>query len=284
MTTAKQEIKVAIIDLYDGVANQGMRCFQDILDRYSTKHQLNLSYQVFDLRKNNQVPGTGFNIYISSGGPGSPTDSEGSEWENNYWTLIDQIDLHNKTGNGTKKHVLFVCHSFQLMCRRLQLGEVNLRRSPSFGVLPVHLTPSGHEEPIFDGLADPFYTVDSRSWQVINPDEKRFKETGAALIAIEKERPHIDLPRAMMAIRFSEYFVGTQFHPEADATGMRAYLITDEKKQEVINEHGETKYNEMIERLEDPDMIMFTQDTIIPNFLDGAVMMLRQTQHDVVGE
>ena len=272
----KQEIKVAIIDLYDGIANQGMRCFQDILDRYKAEHQLNLSYQVFDLRKNNQVPGTNFDIYISSGGPGSPLDSEGSEWENNYWELIDQIDLHNKTSDGAKKHVFFVCHSFQLMCRRLQLGEVNLRRSPSFGALPVHLTPSGHEETVFEGLADPFFTVDSRSWQVINPDEKRFKETGAILTAIEKERPHVDLPRAMMAIRFNEYFVGTQFHPEADATGMRAYLITDEKKQEVINEHGETKYNDMIEHLEDPDKIMFTQSTIIPNFLNEAVSMLRQ--------
>lgn len=276
MTTAKQEIKVAIIDLYDGIANQGMRCFQDILDRYRNQHQLSLSYQVFDLRKNNEVPGTDFDIYISSGGPGSPIDSEGSEWENKYWTLIDGIDLHNKTRNGAKKYVFFVCHSFQLMCRRLQLGEVNLRRSPSFGVLPVHFTTNGYHEPIFEGLADPFFTVDSRSWQVINPDEERFKQTGAVLTAIEKERPHVDLPRAMMAIRFNEYFAGTQFHPEADATGMRAYLITDEKKQEVINEHGETKYNEMIERLEDPDMIMLTQNTIIPKFLDEAVMSLQE--------
>ena len=270
-----QEIKVAILDLYDGIANQGMRCFQDILDRYKTANGLNLSYQVFDVRKSNEIPGTGFDIYISSGGPGSPIDSEGSDWENNYWNLIDRINEHNQTSNGAKKHVLFVCHSFQLMCRRLQLGEVNLRRSSSFGALPVHLTPSGHQEIIFEGLSNPFYTVDSRSWQVINPDENRFKETGATLVAIEKERPYVDMPRALMAIRFNKYFVGTQFHPEADAFGMKAYLLTDEKKHEVIDEHGEEKYNEMIERLEDPDKIMHTQNTIIPNFLNEAVMSLQ---------
>jgi GMP synthase-like glutamine amidotransferase len=277
MITDKQEIKVAILDLYDGIANQGMRCFQDILERYKATHNLNLSYRVFDVRKSNEVPGTDFDIYISSGGPGSPIDSEDSDWENNYFNLIDRIDEHNHTTNGAKKHVLFVCHSFQLMCRRMRLGEVNLRRSPSFGVLPVHLTPSGHQEAIFKGLEEPFYTVDSRSWQVINPDETQFKATGATLIAVEKERPYVDLPRALMAIRFNSYFVGTQFHPEADAIGMKAYLITNEKKKEVIDEHGEQKYLEMIERLEDPDKIMHTQNTIIPNFLDEAVTMLHQT-------
>jgi GMP synthase-like glutamine amidotransferase len=276
MTTEMQEIKVAILDLYDGIANQGMRCFQDILDRYKTANGINLSYRVFDVRKSNEVPAADFDIYISSGGPGSPIDSEGSEWENNYFNLIDEIDAHNQKNEGAKKHVLFVCHSFQLMCRRLQLGEVNLRRSPSFGALPVHLTPSGHHEIIFKGLSDPFYTVDSRSWQVINPDENRFKEAGATLIAIEKERPYIDLPRALMAIRFNKYFVGTQFHPEADAFGMKEYLLTDEKKHQVIDEHGEDKYHEMIERLEDPDKIMHTQNTIIPNFLNEAVTALRQ--------
>ena len=92
MAKDKQEIKVAILDLYDGIANQGMRCFQDILERYKTTHHLNLTYQVFDVRKSNHVPGTEFDIYISSGGPGSPIDSEDSEWENNYFDLIDRID------------------------------------------------------------------------------------------------------------------------------------------------------------------------------------------------
>jgi GMP synthase-like glutamine amidotransferase len=276
MTTEQQEIKVAILDLYDGIANQGMRCFQDILERYKATHNLNLSYRVFDVRKSNEVPGTDFDIYISSGGPGSPIDSEDSAWENNYFNLIDRIDEHNHTTNGAKKHVLFVCHSFQLMCRRMRLGEVNQRRSPSFGVLPVHITPIGHHEAIFKGLEEPFYTVDSRSWQVINADENQFKATGATLIAIEKERPYVDLPRALMAIRFNSYFVGTQFHPEADAIGMKTYLITDEKKKEVIDEHGEQKYHEMIERLEDPDKIMHTQNTIIPNFLNEAVLSLQE--------
>jgi GMP synthase-like glutamine amidotransferase len=218
-----------------------------------------------------------FDIYISSGGPGSPIDSEGSEWEKKYFRLIDELEAHNLS-DPSKKHALFVCHSFQLMCRKYGLGTINMRRSPSFGVLPVHQTAAGLIHPVFDGLGDPFYAVDSRSWQVINPDEKRFEELGMQLLAIEKERPHVDLPRALMAIRFNEYFFATQFHPEADATGMKLLLEKSEKKQEVISEHGEAKYNEMLDHLDDPDKIVFTQNTIIPNFLNQAILSLQEVE------
>ncbi|WP_462264594.1 type 1 glutamine amidotransferase [Mucilaginibacter sp.] len=269
-------IKVAILDLYDGHPNQGMRGFKEILDRYKAKHNLNLVYQVFDVRGKAEVPDLNFDAYISSGGPGSPVDSEGSVWEQRYWELIDKITACNQQADSVKKHVFFVCHSFQLMCRRLQLGEISLRHSPSFGVLPVHQTALGRQEVIFEGLHDPFYAVDSRSWQVTHPDEDNLKKYGAVLLAIEKERPYVDYPRAMMAIRFNDYFFGTQFHPEANPVGMKAHLINEEKKQQVISEHGERKYDEMIERLEDPGMIRLTQSTMIPNFLDQAILSMQE--------
>ncbi|MDB5288142.1 MAG: synthase [Mucilaginibacter sp.] len=272
MNTDKPEIRVAILDLYDGIANEGMRGFRDILERYKVKHNLNLTYEVFDVRRKVQVPDINFDVYISSGGPGDPLVSEGTEWEKKYFQLIDKLEAHNQSSNPQKKHVLFVCHSFQLMCRRYGLGDVNLRRSPSFGVLPIHTTEAGKHDQIFEGLADPFYAVDSRSWQVINPNISRFKELGIQLLALEKERPHVDLPRALMAIRFNEYFIATQFHPEADATGMKLMLQREHKKDEVVNEHGEGKYKEMIERLDEPDKIEHTQNTIIPNFLDEAIL------------
>jgi GMP synthase-like glutamine amidotransferase len=275
--TDKPEIKIAILDLYNGIANEGMRGFQDILKKYRREHQLNLSYDIFDVRKKCEVPEhDDFDIYIVSGGPGNPLETEGTEWEKKYFNLIDKLEDHNLSNRSQKKHAFFVCHSFQLMCRKYRLGDINLRRSPSFGVLPVHLTQAGVSDPVFDGMSDPFYTVDSRSWQVINPNHKRFEELGMQLLAIEKERPHVDLPRAMMAIRFNEYFITTQFHPEADATGMMAYLSKEEKKKEVVDEHGIIKYNEMLERLDDPDKIAHTQATIIPNFLDQAVMSLQE--------
>ena len=274
--TEKQPVKIAILDLYDGIANEGMRGFREILERYKVKNNLDLSYEVFDVRKKTEVPGLGFDIYISSGGPGSPIDSEGTEWEKKYFRLVDSLEDHNLSNTSQKKYGFFVCHSFQLLCRKYRLGDINMRKSASFGVLPVHQTKQAAGELVFEGLSDPFYAVDSRVWKVINPDEKRFAQLGMQLMAIEKERPHIDLPRAMMAIRFSDYFFSTQFHPEADATGIRSLLLKDEKKKEVVDEHGIQKYNEMLERLNDPDKITLTQNTMIPNFLDQAVLSLQE--------
>ena len=60
------------------------------------------------------------------------------------------------------------------------------------------------------------------------------------------------------------------FIPKLDAAGMKIYLAKEDKKKEVVSEHGIDKYNEMLERLDDPDKIAHTQNTIIPNFLDQA--------------
>ena len=276
MNSGQTPIKVAILDLYNGIENEGMRGFRDILENYKRINQLDLTYQVFDVRKKVEMPGTEFDVYISSGGPGSPLESEGSEWEKKYFNLIDRLEDNNQSNTDKKKYGFFVCHSFQLMCRKYKLGDINMRRSASFGVLPVHQTSAGHKDQVFEGLADPFYAVDSRFWQVINPNEKRFTDLGMKLLAIEKERPYVDAPRAMMAVRFNEYFVATQFHPEADAKGMKTLLLKDEKKKEVVVEHGLDKYNEMLERLEDPDKITLTQNTMIPNFLNEAVLHLQE--------
>ena len=69
-----------------------------------------------------EVPGTEFDIYISSGGPGDPIESEGSEWEKKYFQLVDKLEDHNLSNTPQKKYGFFVCHSFQLMCRKYQLG------------------------------------------------------------------------------------------------------------------------------------------------------------------
>ena len=62
---------------------------------------------------------------------------------------------------------------------------------------------------------------------------------GAKILCIEKSRPHVPYERAVMGIRFNEYMIGTQFHPEADAPGMSMYLQTEEKRKTVIESHGE---------------------------------------------
>jgi hypothetical protein len=99
-------------------------------------------------------------------------------------------------------------------------------------------------------------------------------QLGTSLLCVEKDRPHVPYERAVMGLRFNEYMIGTQFHPEADAEGMSMYLQTEEKKQTVICNHGEEKWRNMIEHLNDPDKIMFTYSHVLPNFLNIALQQL----------
>jgi hypothetical protein len=94
---------------------------------------------------------------------------------------------------------------------------------------------------------------------------------GAKILCIEKERPHVPYERAIMAMRFNDYFIGTQFHPEADPVGMSMYLQTEEKKKTVVENHGNEKWESMVMQLNDPDKISWTYSHILPNFLNIAV-------------
>lgn len=267
----KQTVRIAILDLYEGVANQGMRGLRAIVKYFGEKNNLNIVLDEFDVRLKNEVPDMNYDIYLSSGGPGSPLESEGSEWEKHYFNWVSDLEEWNEDPSRTqKKYALFICHSFQLVCRHWELGNVCARKSTSFGVFPVHLLEDGKDEPVFEGMKDPFYAVDSRDYQIIEP-KMNILYRGAKILSIEKDRPHVPYERAIMGIRFNEYFIGTQFHPEADAIGMSMYLQTEEKKKTVIENHGEEKWSSMINHLNDPDKIMWTYAHIIPNFLNIAL-------------
>ena len=268
----KNVLRIAVLDLYEGVENQGMRCIKEIINLFAERHHIDITTDIFDVRLKNEVPDDSYDAYISSGGPGSPIDSEGTDWENNFFSWIKRMEAFNdNAANVIKKQVLFICHSFQLATRYFKVAEVSKRKSTSFGVFPMHYLPAAHYEAMFRGLSDPFYAVDSRDYQVTTPNHNRLKSLGGNILAIEKARPHVPLERAIMCIRFRENMIGTQFHPEADAVGMRMHLQKPDKKITVIENHGEDKWESMIEQLKDPEKILHTYAHIIPNFLQNTV-------------
>ena len=263
------KVKIAILDMYNNVPNEGMRCIRQLLHRAEQANGTEFVVDTFNVRANNEVPGLQYDVYISSGGPGSPLQSD-EPWEPLYFGFIDALFAYNKTA-GVKKHLLLICHSFQLVSRHLGLGEVSKRKSTSFGVLPVHLTPAGHRDPVLAELPEPFYAVDSRDYQLTDIHPERLAELGIDVLCLEKERPHVPLARAVMALRFSPEVIGTQFHPEADGEGMLRYMLTDERKNQVIAAYGEEKYDEMVHLLGSPDTIEVTESIIVPTFLQRAL-------------
>ena len=278
METGKK-IKIAILNLYEGEANEGMRCLHEILRQYATNNNLQIEWKEFDVRLKNEVPGMSYDIFISSGGPGSPLESRYSEWEQHYFGWLNEVERWNMNpANHQKKFVFFICHSFQLAARHYNAGIISKRHSTAFGVFSVHMLQDGFEEPVFHGLKDPFYAVDSRDFQVTQPNYTVLNEMGAKVLCIEKERPHVPYERAIMGIRFNEYMIGTQFHPEADVPGMIRYLNREDKKKTVIQNYGEEKWRSMINHLNDPDKILLTYSHVLPNFLNQAVEQLQEIE------
>jgi homoserine O-succinyltransferase/O-acetyltransferase len=275
--TDKRIIKVAILDLYEGVANQGMRCIRNILIEWAEKNDLLLYAKEYDVRQKNELPDTSYDIYISSGGPGDPLTSRYEDWDISWCHWLDRMERwNNNPSNAVKKHIFFICHSFQLASRYFNVGVVCKRKSTAFGVFPIHMLQSGKDEPVFDNLKDPFYAVDSRDFQVIQPNHDLLNEIGAAILCIEKSRPHVPYERAVMGIRFNEFMIGTQFHPEADAPGMTMYLHREDKRKTVIENHGEAKLQSMLDHLDDPDKILWTYAHILPNFLNHSIGLLQE--------
>ncbi len=278
-------LKIAILDMYDNFPGEGMRCIIKLIDEFQEREGFHVETTIYNVRSESEIPELNHDIYISTGGPGSPLKL-GEPWEEPYFNFIDSVFNYNKSelvesGESTKKYMFLICHSFQLVARHLGIGKITKRRSTAFGVFPVNQLDKTIHEKLFEGLPEPFFVVDSRDYQLVNPNKRKIKELGVTILRMEKERPHVNLERAIMAIRFSEEVFGTQFHPEADGIGMSKYLSSDEKKQAVIKSHGLEKYNDMIDKLDDPDKILLTESIIIPTFLKQAYESISQTESNM---
>jgi homoserine O-succinyltransferase len=264
-------LRAALLDMYNGETNRGIPMLESILATYAHV----LRFKRFDVRAKNELPDLSYHIYIFSGGPGDPLLNDGP-WFKRYFHLIEQLWQWNRSQQEPerRKHCFFICHSFQMACYHFRLGQVTKRFKMSFGTYPVHKTHWGKEEPFFEGLPDPFYIADFRRYQVVQPDHQRLEELGAKILCLEKLRPHVHYERAVMAVRFSDEMFGTQFHPEADPAGLLYYFMEPERKQSIVEEHGEARYRRMLRDLVNPMKVQRTFDTIIPNFIENAVEQL----------
>jgi GMP synthase-like glutamine amidotransferase len=264
--------KLALLDMYDGAPNQGMRSIKTMLDQYDE----HFDYEVFDVRAKHEIPDMSFDIFVSTGGPGSPLEGDG-KWDVAWKNLVDSIKEHNlsEANPAKRKYMFFICHSFQMACHHFELGEITRRKVPSFGIYPCHKTKEGKEDRLLKDLSDPYWVVDIRDWQLIQPRRKVFRDHGAEVLSLEKIRTHVEYERAIMSVRFSDEMSGTQYHPEADPYGMRIHFAKEENKQKVLTNYSIRKYNSMMKHLEDPEKIKHTHNTVIPAFLENALQKLQ---------
>lgn len=265
----KNDVRIALLDMNNNHPNQGMRNIKELAKAFQEQSDYDVSVDIFDVRYKAEMPKIeDFDIFISSGGPGNP-HREGYIWEGKYAKFLDTIWQHNKD-NDQKKYAFLICHSFQLAVIHFGIANVCKRKSYSFGVMPIHKSEDGETEFLFKNLPEPFYAVDSRAYQCIEPNQEKLNELGMKVVALEKIRPNVHLERALMAVRFSDEIFGTQFHPEADPIGFIKNLEDPKNKEAMVETFGMEKYLETIDRMDDDDKIVLTRAQIIPRFLQSA--------------
>lgn len=254
-------IKIAMLDMYDGTPNMGMRCIHNLIYEWGKARGYKIDLKVYNTRGNCEIPDDQYDIYIASGGPGSPLDSVRAQWDILYTKWLEHM-------YAIHKPVFLICHSFQIACRHFDLGKVCLRRSRQIGILPVH---GLIEDALFNGLGETFYAMESRAYQIINPNDEKISGMKAQIMALEKIRPSVPLERAIMAIKFSEKMYGVQFHPEADLRELVIYFKEATTKATIVNEFGIDKWNSIMNHLNEDAPIHQTYTHLIPNFLDKAL-------------
>jgi len=265
------KIKIATIDLYNNERNEGMRCIGEIVEETKKKYSdIDINYDVYETRFKEDIPGIDADVFISSGGPGSPFEGEGKKWEKDYFNLIEKIYSYNQLNTDKKKYVFFICHSFQMMARFFEFGDISKRKSKSIGVMPFEKTKPGYTNTILEQLPNPFYAADIREYQVTNPNKKVIDDIGAEILSYEFLNDTVSEP-AIAAVRISNQIVGTQFHPEADPESMLYHFNRPDEKKQIVDTYGEEKYNQMLEILQEPNAVKLTRKTVIPNFLNQAI-------------
>lgn len=264
--------RVAILDLYNGAPNLGIGNLRNLVKSFPE-----FEVKVYDVRALRMIPDTSYDLYIFSGGPGDPRDLDPT-WGEPLFHLIDTLWEMQMAAGAPQKHVFFICHSFQILCWHWGIGTLSKRHTRSFGVYPVHKTPEGFKEPLFRELPDPFYVGDFRDYQVTDVKPEQLEKYGAQIVALEKVRPHVPRERAVMAIRFSRTWFGSQFHPEASPVGMLQHFTKPDKRDEILKFKHPDKYVRMITELHDPNKLLLTFCTILPRFLRNAIRSMEQVE------
>jgi GMP synthase (glutamine-hydrolysing) len=174
-----------------------------------------------------------FDGVVAMGGPMGANDDAEHPWLTAEKQLVREVVEDGRPFLG-------VCLGVQLLASALG-APVRTMDAPELGLLPVELTPEGRDHPLFDGVDDPFPSL---QWH------------GDTFDLPEGAVPLARSPVANQAFQAGERAFGIQFHTEvtpemarewAQVPEYRAYLTQalDEERADAFLEEVETRATEL---------------------------------------
>jgi homoserine O-succinyltransferase/O-acetyltransferase len=263
--------RLCIVDMNDGHVNQAMRCFRSIAARFFqrvTEANPGVECKLVEVSPRNtedDVP-RDCDLYLSSGGPGSPFDGDGKQWPNRYYRYLDDVVEAAEEGGADQKALFAVCYSFEMIIRHFKIAEMKPRAERKFGVMPVYTTPEGQEHPLLAPFADRLFAFEHRNWEAIDLDTRKLAALGGQLLARES-RDGVSKGRAVLGVDVTSGIEAVQFHPEADRAGVVSWVSRPDQAAAFKATYGEVTYAAMLRTLDDPRRLARTYALVIPGWL-----------------
>lgn len=267
-----EPLRICLIDMNAGVENQAVRCFRRIIDAFAARARvanpgLELDSSHVQPRNLFEVPPEACDLYLSTGGPGSPFDGYEDPWCTSYRAFLDGVVNERARSREPSRAALVICHSFEIAVQHFGFAHMDRRGARKFGVMPVYPTPAGRRSELLGAFGERFFAWEHRDWEAIGLDEKKLAALGGELWATESRDGH-SKGEGLVAFKFAPGIEGTQFHPEADREGAMAWIVRPEQKKACIDAYGEVTYTRMLKSLDDPKRLARTFDTLIPGWLE----------------
>ena len=103
MTASLPPVRIGLVDMNAGVKNEAMRCLRATIATFEGQLRAVWRDAVLEVvtvsprDKLEKVP-RDCDLYLSSGGPGSPFEAEGTEWMRDYGAFLDGIvEAHERS-------------------------------------------------------------------------------------------------------------------------------------------------------------------------------------------
>ena len=135
-------LRLCLIDLNTAHVNQAMRCLRGIATTFFqnvAKRNPDLSCELLEVspRDTNDPVPRDADLYVSSGGPGSPFEGDGSVWSEDYGRFSVGVIESAARGGADSRALFAICYSFEMVVRHFHVAEIGPRAERKFGVMPI---------------------------------------------------------------------------------------------------------------------------------------------------
>lgn len=269
--TSRRALRVCIVDMNDGHVNQAMRCLRGIVEQFFSRVvarnpglACNLS-EVSPRDTGDLIPRDA-DLYLASGGPGSPFDGDGTPWAQDFADFATGVAESASRGGEDQRAVFGICYSFELLVRHFEVATIAPRTDRKFGVMPIYTTLEGQAHPLLGAFDDRLFAFEHRNWEAIDVNEATLRSLGGCVLARES-RDGASKGRALLGLDIAPGVEAVQFHPEADRAGVVNWVARPEQAAAFRATYGDSTYRAMLRTLDDPRRLARTYALVIPGWL-----------------